>query len=116
MPQKKTEAEKLRVENGQLEAIEERDNLIKEYESSVETSIQMSIKEYLDEFLRLSDIETFLLIGQVAYDFEDKVRKNNNLDSSVYFHNLTPDVQNLYNDYLILRTTILDLKNCITLW
>jgi hypothetical protein len=48
----------------------------------------------------------------VIFHFEDKVRKNNNLDSSVYFHNLTPDVQNLYNDYLILRTTILDLKNC----
>ena len=90
--------------------IEEKDEQIKNISLSIETWKTMYENEILEEMERLRDIETTLLVGQVAFDFEEMVRKNNNLSEDFFFNNLSEDIQSLFDRYTFIRQAISNLK------
>jgi len=90
--------------------IEEKDEQIKDISLSIETWKTMYENEILEEVERLRDIETTLLVGQVAFDFEEMVRKNNDLSEDSYFNNLSEDIQSLFDRYNFIKQAISNLK------
>jgi predicted nucleic acid-binding Zn-ribbon protein len=93
-----------------MNKIEEKDDDLKNFKLSVETWKTMYENDILEEMERLRDIETTLLVGQVAFDFEETVRKNNGLSEDSYFNNLSEDIQSLFDRYTFIRQAISNLK------
>lgn len=67
--------------------------MYKNLKDNFQTHVDFMLEPYKKELKRLKNIETYLLIGQVTLNFEEKVRNNHNLESTIYFCNLPEELQ-----------------------